>query len=203
MRKIILIGILTAFIIAGHAQGFKFGLKLSPHFSWFKIDTKDSIKNDNPCFMFSYGLIGDYNFANNYALNFEINHSFFNASTIDNTFKDGKHEPKPYKWKLQNIEIPVALKMKTNEINNFIYYGKFGVTATIKTIAKKNDVKTEDVKPVNIGMVIGGGVHYKLADNVYSIFGLTLHNFFISTNKNTDIYNLKPIYIAIDLGVIF
>ena len=197
MRKYVFLICFSLFFISAFAQNLDFGLRFSPHFSWYKIDVKDSIKNDNPGFMFSYGLVGDFNFAENYALNIEITQVFFNANTIDN-------HKNVIKWKLQNIEIPIALKMKTTEINNIKYFGKFGITPSINTNAKKNDVKAnKNIKLINLGMIIGGGIYYKLADKTYALAGLTLHNFFLPVNQNTEIYSLKPVYLSIDLGFMF
>ena len=156
MRKLIILSLLLFGFTYSNAQKLNFGLKFSPHFSWFKIDNKDSISNEGVGIMFSYGLTCDFNFAENYALNIEINQVFLNNSTRDS--KD-----KILKYKLQNIEIPIALKMKTNDIDNMKYFGRFGLCPSINTTSKVND-PNEKVTRLNFGMIIGAGFQYKLAD---------------------------------------
>jgi hypothetical protein len=197
MKKSVILLLFFALSTYCHAQKFDFGLKLNPHVSWFKVDNKDSVTNNGVKFGFSYGLSSEINFSDNYSLSIEILQVFLNAGSVD------KHHFSAT-YKLQNIEIPFFIKMKTNDINDFKYYGEFGLAPSFRTSAKINDQKgMEETKLLNMALVIGTGFYYKLAGSTYAIAGLSLHNNFVPVNVSTDRYKLKPIYIAMDFGVMF
>ena len=49
---------------------FQFGFRVSPNLTWTKIKN-GPVENDGTGLGFTYGLMGDYNFSDNYYLSFE------------------------------------------------------------------------------------------------------------------------------------
>ena len=212
MKKIPLIFVILFCLNISFAQQLQFGLKLSPHVGWAKSDKLTMIKNNGIGFGFSYGLVADYNIKDNYGLNFEFNHSMINFNTIriDSSIV--------HKWSQQYVELPVSLKMKTNEINNIIYYGKIGVGPKINTsakIGKKTEIQENnknDINFFNAAFVIGGGIHYALGGSTMALAGLSFHNGLMRVNRSRrDIFEslslkdvqLKNSFVSLDLGILF
>jgi hypothetical protein len=217
MRKIALIITLLCIISGVYAQKVQMGLKFNPNLGWFKVDNKTNIENNGLGIGFSYGLIIDYHFLENVALCIEPAHLFYNPSSkgtdTSTTFSDN------VKWKIQYIEIPLSLKMMTNQIGKFKYFGKIGISTSIKTTAKLEDKKTtSSVGLFDFALLIGGGIHYSLGGNTALLLGATFHNGLASINKDkpfavlngsviqnlplTDV-KLKSSFVTLDIGILF
>jgi hypothetical protein len=224
MKKLVFSFLILFSINAVYAQKVQMGLKFNPHLAWVKSDNKVLVENKSINLGFSYGLILDYKFLDNIGLSFEPTHTLYN---INSTGKDTNTGVKSeLKWKIQYIEVPISLKMRTNQIKKMTYFAKIGIAALIKTSAKINDEKAnKNVNIFNFKMQLGGGIHYSLGGNTALLLGLTFHNGFIRFNKddtfteqaktskdqamqgmkdvNLDKTNLKPSYISLDIGILF
>ena len=62
---------MSANITNAQEQKFHFGLKVAPTIAWMKPDTKD-LNKDGSKLGFTYGLMGESNFASNYALTYGL-----------------------------------------------------------------------------------------------------------------------------------
>lgn len=209
MKKLIVFTSLLIFSLNSFSQKINLGLKFSPHISWIKSDFANTISNDGAGVNFSYGLLIDYNLTDNYALNFDIDYATikFTTSHIDSA------KTIISKWKQQYVNVPVAIKMKTNEIGNFKIFGKIGISPMINTSARlNNQSNTDQINFFNAQFFIGSGVHYYILGNTALLGGITYHNGLLRVNrKKSSIFpeidltniNLKTNYLSIDLGVIF
>ncbi|MFZ6051019.1 porin family protein [Halocola ammonii] len=120
----------TAFGQSDDYQKFKFGIKLSPNISWMKPKNND-ISSEGSLLKAGFGLIADIHFTENYAIGTGVNVSanggelsFYDVWSEGNT-KYVVRRNRTYN--LQNIEVPLTLKMRTNEIGYITYWGQFGV----------------------------------------------------------------------------
>ena len=221
MKKISTILIFSFLSLSAFAQnspltnyGFRLGLTASPTVGWVKPEQG---KTNSVALGFSYGLIGDFNFAPNY--------SFATALTI--TSINGKSTeanvapyytgniPQAYdlKYKLQYIDLPLTIKLKTVNEDGKRWYGQFGLSNSFN-ISAKQDAKngnlvvgdnlkiTDYVKFYRAGLVIGGGGEFDISGNASIVAGLTFNNGFtnISTDKNRDVRNH---YLTLNFGVFF
>jgi hypothetical protein len=215
MRKIALIITFFCLVFSIHAQKVQLGLKFNPNLSWFKIDNKTLVENDGVGIGFSYGLIVDYHFLENVALCIEPQHLFYSPST---TIKDSNNSNVIVNWKMQYIDIPISLKMMTNQRGKLKYFGKIGFSTCIKTSSQINDKNSNSVYALDFSMLIGGGIHYSLGGNTALLLGATFHNGFVSLNDDNTIYDqqipglthfslsgvsLKSQYISLDIGILF
>ena len=103
--------------------------------------------------------------------------------------------------------MPLTLKLKSNEIQNRKFYGQFGLDANIKLGAKQAVEGQSNVdisKTVNLfrlGLIIGGGAEWKVAENMSLLTGLSYNN------GLTDVFDgsekAKNSYVSINLGMFF
>lgn len=211
-------------------EGWRIGLTANPVFGWFKTqkadEALDAVSNDGLKVGFSYGAMGAYQFADNYALEIRIHHLMYQGGYQVN-FKDRKKfirnssndfQVASRDWDLQYLNLPVNLKLKTNQIGYFTFFGKFGITpgfnlqsrATEKRLKLSNgSVATNkeenisvDSRIMNVGVNIGLGAMYQLGGDTYLNGGLTFHNGLAQVDEKSK-YDTKPAYISLDLGILF
>ena len=226
MKKLLCAALLTL-LAAGPAaaqqdQGVRIGLTANPVFGWFKTQRSDqaidAVKNDGLKVGFSYGAMGEYQFADNYAVEFRLQHLLYSGEYEVNRQNPDAEGLRTRDWNLQYLEIPVNMKMKTNEIGYFTFFGKFGLSpafrlqataAEQKLIDENGSQSTESEianssqsKFMNMTVNFGLGAMYHLGGDTYLNGGLTFHNGVIKANDD-DTYGVKPAYISLDLGVLF
>lgn len=208
--KVFILSCLMAFSVSTFAQdgsGLNFGLKVAPTMAWLKPDATGT-EADGAKIGFAYGLMTDFSFATNYAFSTGVDVTYRGGKTVAKfgdtlTFKEN--------FTLQYIEIPLTIKLKTNEIGYITYYGKFGFSPGINIKAThKGDyagVKEEGsiksgIQPVNLALVVGLGAQYSLGGKTSLMFGITFNNGFLDIVKEKD-NKLTSSFIALDLGVFF
>src|SRR5690606_36334207 len=111
-------------------KDFQLGLQFSPTIGWIKPDV-EGVEYSGTKIGFTGGLVGDFNISDNYAFSTGI----FITNTggkLTNTYADSifSTEVKAHQdIRLKFIEIPLTLKLKTNQIGYLTYFGKFGFGA--------------------------------------------------------------------------
>lgn len=141
MNKLILTVSLLIITIASNAQNeqenrFRFGLKGSMNFNWFKSNSKN-IENGGVKLGYSYGIMGDYNFTKNYAFSTEFlitdiraNLKFVNTMKESTNFNNDslfdQFSSASIDYKVKYIQIPLSIKFKTKEIGMITYWAQFG-----------------------------------------------------------------------------
>jgi len=221
MKKITTILILTFLAFGASAQnfpiqnyGFRLGLTATPTVGWVKPEQG---KTDGVALGFSYGLIGDFNFAPNYSFATALTITSINGKTTEANvapYHNG-NVPIAYdlKYKLQYVDLPLTIKLKTVKADGKRWYGQFGLSNSFNISAKQDakngslmvadNVKISDhTKFYRAGLIIGGGGEFDISGNASIVAGLTLNNGFtnITTDKNRDVRNH---YIALNFGVFF
>ncbi len=222
MKKLIIAAIATLLTSITYAQSeskLHFGLKAAPSLAWLRSDSPE-VSSDGSKFGFSYGLITEFNFATNYAF----------ATGIDVTYRGGKFKTEEKSgdtttisktsYSLQYIELPLTLKLKTNQVGYLTYYLQAGVAPGYNIRAKADidytittgsglsssgesnnyDVK-DNINAFNLSMIIGGGIEYTMTGSTVLLAGIQFNNGFldvfdddIKTNSN---------YLALTVGVLF
>lgn len=216
MKKILLAALFISSSLLVFAQdqedtfkGFKLGLTAHPNFGWIKSDIKN-VKSNGLRAGFTYGLVGDFNFAQNYAFSTGLLLTTINGQTEDqSTALPASGEQRIYK--LQYIEIPLKIKLSTNEDNGLRYYGEFGLGNAINVRAKQ-DIKngpnaTEDkdiyseIAFYRASLIIGAGAEFKVGDKTALQTGLSFNNGFTDIRKGAG--TLKSSYLGLNIGVFF
>lgn len=219
MKKIALFTIAALSTLWSAAQDFqewKIAPRVSPGLAWMKPDSK-FITNEGNVFRFGFGLMVDKHFTENYAIGTGLEVSRFGGKL---SFKEtGRVGGQDLVWQtnreydLRYVEIPLTLKLRTNEIGYITYWGQFGVVAGLNIRAKSNDeidyelvkyttetstgwqktdlpsVSSEDndikddIQIFRVGLLIAGGIEYGLSGNTSLVAGVTYNNGFTNTLK--------------------
>lgn len=205
---------------AGHAYGFRLGLTAHPTIGWVKPQVG---KSNSVSLGFAYGLLADFNFAENYSFSTGMTITTINGKSTEVVTlpSNSSQSPDPapvqapldLKYKLQYIELPLTLKLRTAEINDVRWYGQFGLSNGFNIGAKQDadlsgtssyrDRKISDeIKFYRAGLIIGAGGEFALGGQASATAGLSFNNGFtdISSDKNTSVRNH---YIGINFGVFF
>jgi opacity protein-like surface antigen len=107
---------------------------------------------------------------------------------------DYKQNPAEYNLKLTYVEIPVALKLKTDSRDGIGFWGQFGsyldfpvrgradIVSLTSTYDKVNVLR--DITPINLGLLIGAGIEYPLGDRLTGVVGLNYQNGFVDVTRN-------------------
>ncbi len=206
MKKIVLLAALIFSLTTMYGQELRLGFQGSPVVSW--MGTNDnSITGNGSNVGFKLGLITEYYFQDNYAvtsglslvfnqggtLNYTTGGNFFpNSELSDSTYFDLPNNV-DINYKLQVLEVPLGIKLKTNEMGYFRYYGEIPFLIHIKTQGRAafEDTTKENVSPdvglLNVSWGVGGGVEYSISGNTALTAGVYFHNGLLdmTTNKAT------------------
>ncbi len=171
-------GIAAMLLFAGMSQlqaqdapSVKMGLRVSPNFTWVNIQ-EGPMSNDGLGLGFSYGVTSDFAMfkSSNYWFGTELSVSTIpvlcksnselrnvtakagSMGTYDTiTYNPGKVA---FSYRIQYLQIPLTIKMKTDEIGNMKYYFQFGVAPSF-AMRKKLTTSTIDmagIYPANKGI---------------------------------------------------
>ena len=205
MRKIILTCLVLSLAISVHAQKFRFGLTASPMFTWFKVDGT-SVESDGSRTGFQYGLIFDQTIGSveRYAFSTGLMVNMIGGKLID---RDTAGNALDFiTIRSQYIEIPLTIKLRTNEINYLTYYGLFGLTPGINIKARADvtdpngtvieediDLKDKDAtsgeyKAFDINLTVGAGAEYAITETTAINVGVFFQNGFTNVfdDPNSD-----------------
>ena len=209
MKRITLISlfILTGTFLA-NAQKFHFGLKAAPGLAWIKPDTK-GVDGNGSKLGFSYGIVTEF------AFNKEENYAF--ATGLEVAYRGGKVTQDALgssvktKINLQYVELPVTLKMKTNEIGSIKYFGQVGVVPalnikakskiTIGNITSEDDFKKE-TNAFDLAFLIALGLEYNLVGNTSGFVSVGFGNGLLDVTKSKDFKVISNL-LSLNVGVLF
>lgn len=218
MRRILLTMLFMGAILATRGQSpIRFSVEVDPQFAWFKSDD-NGIKPDGSIFHMKVGLQMDYFFAENYAFSMGvgINNLGGNLLYADSTEFSSNGEillvepGQSMKMNLQYIDIPLGLKLKTEELGYATFFLQLGFNPMININAKassddggidKQDIR-ESIHPFNLGYHAGLGVEYQLGGSTALIGGLRWSSGLTDVTKN-DGANVKTSALTIHIGVLF
>lgn len=194
---------------------FRLGFTAHPTIGWIKPEIG---KTNGVALGFSYGLLADFNFAENYAFATGLTITTINGKSTEFNvppYYDGSAGQTPYdlRYKLQYIEVPLTLKLKTDKMGEVKWYGQFGLSNGFnigaKQSAKADGKPTIDNQSISkqtnfyrAGLVLGAGGEFDVAKHTSITLGLTLNNGFtdITDDKNRKVRNH---YLGLNFGVFF
>jgi hypothetical protein len=195
----------------------RLGLKAQPCYAWLKVKDPAApiLDGDGSKLGFSFGLMADFALTKNYFFSTGIDVSYRGGnlkSQADSTLQNGNSGDylrtiTSSNASLQYIEIPLTLKMKTNQIGNFIYFGQFGLAPGFNISSKADvhvarqalnnqgqqialpngysstsDVEGQDIKDdinnFNLSMVLALGLEYSLGGTTSVVGAITFNNGF-------------------------
>lgn len=179
-------------------KNFRLGLSINPNIGWLRYDDD---YNASAKAGFSYGLVADLGFADNY---------YFSTGLLINSISSKVDFPANgvdrEKIRLQYVEVPLTIKLKSVENETGRYYGQFGFTTGFKVSGKERLVGADKNQSIDgddlfrLGLQIGGGKEWRLSDNLGLMTGLTYNNGFTRAIKEG---KPKTSYVALNLGLFF
>lgn len=218
MRRILFICLILGAIISLQAQSpVKFNVQLSPQFAWFNSDD-NAVKPNGSIFHMQLGLQMDYFFAENYAftVGLGINNLGGNLLYSDSTEFSSKGEillvepGQSAKLNLQYIDIPLGLKLKSEQLGYATFFLQLGfnpminINSKISTddgLADKDDIR-ESTHLFCLGYHAGLGMEYQLGGSTSLVGGLRWSAGLTDVTDN-DRANVKTNAVTIHIGVLF
>jgi hypothetical protein len=176
----------------------RLGFKLDPTVFWLQPQESGVDRNGSRAGV-SFGIMADFllDETGRYAIA-----SGLQVSTTGSTLKyeankglEGYNQiPAEYKLKLTYVEVPFALKLKTEADNGLGLWGQFGTYLSFPVRGRADIVSlqaNEDkvnvlrtITPINVGMLIGAGIEYPLGDRLTGMAGLSYRNGFVDVTRN-------------------
>ncbi|MEM7161072.1 MAG: porin family protein [Bacteroidota bacterium] len=179
-------------------QRVRFGFTASPIFSWLQPDGQ-YLEHEATRLGLQYGIIADFTIDQNnkYAFSTGVlvdniggsvrDRHFHNGDTLVQEFGDVKA-----KYKLQYLNIPLTLKLRTNEIGYLTYFGQFGLDLGFNLKARRNIEGTfgganfeeenidviEDILPIRTALKVAAGAEYNISGSTSFMIALAWNNGF-------------------------
>lgn len=227
MKRFCLVTLLisVSYFTVNAQKGVKIGLQLTPIISFARIldtngDQLDEIDGDARLGL-SYGLTLNYGFTDNYGFHtgFHIvNKGFTRTQTILDT-------EARQRIRITSIEIPAALKLRTNQITDgFHIHGIFGLAFEANvgyrnrftgldprvepflSVEESGTIRDEDlIKNLAVSFIFGPGAEYDLGVGIVN-FGFIFHQMLTNLN-NLNSYGVEERirinYISFEIGYTF
>lgn len=222
MKKTFVITLFLLFLtttVSAQYKSFQFGFHLSPNLGWMKSKS-DNLDGKGTRMGFDWGFVGEFYIVENYAIATGFNINFINTKyDVGSSIAKIKRE-----LNTQYVEIPIILKMKTNEIGGFLrIYGEVGYGISFlldaeaddklyllneKIGSEKHHVK-DQIKNTRSALIIGAGVEVPIGGSTFIYGGLRFNNCFASVLKDQKFedyrFEQKGIsnILALKLGLMF
>lgn len=217
-------------------ERLRFGLQFTPNFSWASPQNR-LVNAESAGFGFSYGLMAEYKLTENYMFHsgLSITQLSHFVSMDSNTYRNTgtpsgqqKIYDVNYSYRAQYLEIPLAIKMRTNQMGAVRFYGIFGLETGILLQAKakiKNGsplfdadefffvnrsedeviptvTSNDDLAALRMGILMGVGVEYLVSGNTHVVAGLRFNNPFSEHFGGPEMSARAP-YMGLQLGLFF
>ncbi len=201
MKKIQSLLILLLVCSAGFAQSnLELSFSASPSINWMSPDSKE-VQNNKSKMGYEFGVNADFYFDVDKRYAFETGLLITNTggeltyNTGDDfdfagdTFAPGTS----IRYRLDYIEIPTVLKLRTNQFYRWTYWGLFGLSTQLNVKAKgdssdglldKSGIGSE-VSFFNLALNIGAGAEYDLGERNALLLGIQYKNGFSDVTKTS------------------
>ena len=222
-------GLLVVLSLTTQAQEdrFKFGMKFSGNISWISPQSSNIAQNGTG-FGYSYGVMGDFFFSENYSFNAEvlITHLAGGMEHVDSLIYLGQgYNNVEYDYRFQYLQLPISIKFHTKQVGYMSYWAQFGLAPSILLGARadvsspidKDDIRVnhksadefhfanfdDKVFPMRLPLIVGAGFNYQLAGDAQLHVGLRIDNGFTNFLVRDDVSNARLSYASITTGVFF
>lgn len=210
-KSLLFVGLLLAMSLTASAQykGFSFGFKVGPNWGWTGSTTGAAV-SEGARTGFDVGVVAEYYFANNYALVSGVNVDFLGGHySFDNAIQLDSTTSKPDVFKVDRVfkstlyEIPLMLKMVTNELGDIPlrayaqvgggigYAQKVKVKDAIDGATAPEDwgVTNKEFSNIRVSLKIGAGAQYSLDESTRLFAGV-----YFSHDLLNNINSISPNY---------
>jgi hypothetical protein len=192
----------------------RFGLTATPLISWHKADDP-RISSEGVRAGFQYGLLVDA------LLNGEGRYIFSTGAVVTMTGGNLNTTTDVFSISDQNslqyFEIPLTLKLVATELNYFRFWGQFGLVPGVNIRARGDrDVSPDqvdisdainrrisEIMLVDIGLQVGAGAMYELAEHLHLSGGIIYRNGFVNNYDDGDGNKITLNHLALQIGIFF
>lgn len=200
--------------------GFRFNPSLGGVAAETTTELYNSVNNGSMKFGFSVGVMGDYMIKQNYGISVELRLTQFDAQyEVIPNYVPGYSSKLTQDIFFQFVELPISLKMKTNEFGYSKFYIQVGIVPSVLTRARvdtkfeSNNPSTPSYStqnksiysnstPIDFGVFAGAGIEYTISGSTALLGGISYHNGFVDLSKDEN-FSIKARYVSLDLGIIF
>ena len=225
-KNIVLIIVLIFFTSALNAQGrikpFNFTFRMGPNLSWLKSNS-ESVSNDGSIVGFSWGALCEFPVQENYSFVTGFNINFAGGKIDYSGLKQGLAVIVNEKYSVKYLEVPLMLKIKTNEVDGILFYGQIGLGTSFRLNSEINrsfqdpassvyitpEIKNGDnlTSFVRESLLIGIGAQVPLQDNLKIFGGLNFDNGFTDILKKGPYNGSDPKvisnFVELNIGLYF
>lgn len=205
---------------AQDGKSVRLGIKASPNMGF--IVPEKPFKADGTRIGYTFGLMADFMLGTNQ------NYAFSTGLYLNNVggkFKQDLSAPVSgtvgSEVKLQYVEVPVTIKLLTNEIGYIRYFGQLGFGAAFNIAAKAtttvpngsgltpldNEDFKDNIALFKASLVVGAGLEYNFSGSTSLLVGVNYNNGFTNILKDVDVGDkkgkAKQHYLELNLGVFF
>ena len=198
-----------------------FAFSLQPHLNWIHAD--EAFLSKGPVRLgIEGGLRMDYKFERFYALSFGVN---LNQTGGNIVYKEALYLDRIHgldtlqpgtmvTYRLQYVEVPVALKFIMPEIGYSTWFTEIGVDPMFNTLAfinaTDNNIEKEPfqqgVGKFNLAWHAGLGLNYSLGGSISLQFAIVYKNTFLDVTRENDIRkadNARINQVGLKMGIVF
>jgi len=217
-RIFIIIALMLVFQAVNGQSKIRFNVHFDPQFAWLSSSDHDKINPAGSIFHMQAGIQMDYFFEENYAfvLGFGINNLGGQLLYSDSVVYENDNQTVPIdpgqsvKMNLQYLDIPLGLKLKTEELGYgtfFLQVGfnpMFNINAHVTTKDGTYDKEyiKDSVNAFSLGYHVGAGIEYRLGGNTAAIGGVRWTSG-LTNVTGRDGANISLNAISIHLGILF
>jgi hypothetical protein len=218
VKKLLILFILSYSSALFAQSKVRLGAHIDPVFSWFSPKTS-RIEKDGARLGYNGGLIVEYYFAPNYAfvtgLNLtQLGGNLIYKEEVDITTGEGDHvllsPGTSVAFNVNYLTIPMALKLKSNEIGYFTYYAELGFSPQVNIGSRASstggalnkDNVSKEINAFNVSFFFGGGIEYNIGGQTSLIAGIFFNNGF-GDILSADAHKAALNFVNIRLGVMF
>ena len=205
-----MIGFLLPVLTKAQDQKFHFGFKITPNLAWIKPDQK-GIDREGYRLGFAYGVQTEFRLSDNYAFatGAQMAYRGGNLKFEGGTDSLGNNLADPsITFRVQYVEIPLTIKMLTNQLNKIRYYGQFGfspgmrIRAFMDTDAEDKIDAKDEINFFNVNMIIAAGLEYELTGSTVAFGGIEFNNGFVDIIDGDNGKGFSN-YLGLNLGILF
>ena len=228
-KNIVVIVLLILFASALKAQDpqkpFNFSIRVGPNINWLKSNS-DAVDFNGAMIGFSWGALFEFPLKDNFSYVGGFNIHFAGGKISYTGLNQNIPVIVDEQYTLKYLEIPAILKIRTNVVNGYSYYGQIGlgtsfrlnsrVARSFKLPANSSYTGSFDRQELNSdnltsfireSLIIGIGAQYSLQENLKLFGGLNFNNGFTDILKkgpyNTSDPKVISNFVEFNVGVYF
>lgn len=208
-------------VASAQYRSFVLGIKAAPSIAWMNSNLSD-YQSDGAKLGFSWGVVGDFYFAKNYAFSTGLNFLYTGGKLTYPDIRDNIDVDLMRDYRIRYLEIPAVLKLKTDEMGPFRYFGQIGLGFGVRMNSKGEDqykvggqtitVESDDFDKhtslFRAAMILGIGIEYPFNDNTAGVVAINFNNGFTNALDENNIrtgdkHQARTNFLELSIGVMF